>query len=200
MRFVSVTRIPSEIKESVLKKKSKALSWIVYINCIFVLGVVVTVYKNYYHFKEADADAQKKDIVYQMYADYKKDFPEISDMSPKEAMTLLDTKQAVFVDTRGPQEMKISTLPNAISEEEFLKNPKKFKDKTIIGYCTISYRSGKFAQKMAKEGFQMYNLTGGILAWVLEGGKVYDTDGESRRIHVYGRKWNYPAGGYEAIW
>lgn len=183
-----------------MEKKNKILSWIVYINCIFVIGIVVAVYKNYYHFKEASADAQKKDIVYKMYADYKKDFPEVPDLLPKEAMALIKENKAVFVDTREAEEMSVSTLPGAVSEAEFLKNPKKFKDKTVIGYCTISYRSGKFAEKMAREGIQIYNLTGGILAWVLEGGKVYNADGESRRIHVYGRKWNYPASGYEAVW
>ena len=47
---------------------------------------------------------------------------------------------------------------------------------------------------------RIYNLRGGLLAWVLDGKKVYDTKGETRKIHVYGKRWNYPPSGYESIW
>jgi sodium/bile acid cotransporter 7 len=46
----------------------------------------------------------------------------------------------------------------------------------------------------------MLNLRGGLLAWVHAGGKVYDANGETRRIHVYGRKWNLAPNGYDAVW
>jgi sodium/bile acid cotransporter 7 len=91
-------------------------------------------------------------------------------------------------------------LPEAITEDAFLRNPRKYSDKTVVAYCTISYRSGKFAEAAAKKGIRIYNLEGGLLAWVLEGGKVYDSHGETRRIHVYGKRWNYPARGYESVW
>jgi sodium/bile acid cotransporter 7 len=134
-----------------------------------------------------------------MYADYKKEFPGVKDISPVEAMKLMRTGQAVFVDTRTAAEMKVSMLPNAISKEAFLKDLSKYKDRTVVGYCTISYRSGLFAKEMSEKGIMIYNLPGGLLAWVLEGGKVYDANGETKRIHVYGEKWNYPPQGYEAI-
>jgi len=46
----------------------------------------------------------------------------------------------------------------------------------------------------------MLNLRGGLLAWVHDGGKVYDRNGETRRIHVYGRKWDLGPKDYEAVW
>jgi rhodanese-related sulfurtransferase len=144
-------------------------------------------------------DAQKKEIVYQMYADYKKDFPGVKDISPLEAMKLMKEGRVVFVDTRSPAEMKVSMLPNAVTKDEFLKDPSKYKDQTVVGYCTISYRSGLFAEEMARKGIMIYNLSGGLLAWVLEGGKVYDANGETKRIHVYDEKWNYPPKGYESV-
>jgi hypothetical protein len=33
-------------------------------------------------------------------------------------------------------------------------------------------------------------LRGGILAWVHDGGRIYDRNGETKQIHVFGRKWN----------
>ena len=144
-------------------------------------------------------DDEKKAVVYEMYREYKKDFPDVKDMAPTEAMTLLKANKILFVDARKDAEMKISMLPQAISEETYLKNQGQYKDKKIVLYCTISYRSGKLAQRLNKQGVDVYNLTGGLLAWVLEGGKVYDQAGETKHIHVYDEKWNYPPGGYEAV-
>jgi sodium/bile acid cotransporter 7 len=53
---------------------------------------------------------------------------------------------------------------------------------------------------MDEKGISVRNLEGGILAWTLEGGKVYDENGEeTNRIHVYGKKWNYAPADYEAV-
>lgn len=149
--------------------------------------------------EEELSDRRKKEIVYKMYAEYQKDFLAVKDITPQGAMELLKTGKVVFVDTRKPAEMEVSMLPNAISKKDFLKNYSNYKDQTFVGYCTISYRSGVFAKKMAQKGITIYNLTGGLLAWVLEGGKVYNSNGETKRIHVYGKKWNYPPKGYEVV-
>jgi sodium/bile acid cotransporter 7 len=145
-------------------------------------------------------DAQKLKAVYDMYEDYKESFPDVQDITPKEAMELMQSEEVIFVDTRRSKEQKVSMLQNAVTEKDFKKNLDKYKDKTTIGYCTISYRSGKLAKKLRKKGINMRNLKGGMLAWVHEGGKVYDADGETKRIHVYKKKWNYVPEGYEAVW
>ena len=173
--------------------KSRNIVWLA--GCLIILSY-------FPHFSLADShlsDDQKKQIVYRMYADYKKDFPAVQDVSPQDAMALLKSDQVVFVDVRKPEEMKVSMLPHAVSQQEFQKDPARYAGKKIVAYCTISYRSGKFAQDMARHGITVYNLTGGILAWTLEGGKVYDARGETKRIHVYVPDWNYPPKGYEAV-
>ena len=110
-----------------------------------------------------------------------------------------ETGHVLFIDTRKPSEMKVSMLPGALSKEAFLKDPLKYRDLTIIAYCTISYRSGDFAVRMSNKGIDIYNLEGGLLAWVLEGGKVYDAGRETKRVHVYGKKWNYLPKEYEPV-
>jgi sodium/bile acid cotransporter 7 len=105
----------------------------------------------------------------------------------------------IFVDVREPAEINVSMLPDAITREEFLKNPSRYKDVKIVAYCTISYRSGMFVKEMERKGIKISNLAGGLLAWVLEGGKVFDTHGETKRIHVYNKKWNYLPKGYEMV-
>jgi len=148
---------------------------------------------------ETLTDQQKKKIVYEMYEDYRKEFPNVREISPEEAMKEAKAGKIIFVDTRKPAEMAVSMLPGAIPQKTFLKNPRKFKGKRIVAYCTISYRSGIFARDMAAERIEIFNLRGGLLAWVLEGGKVYDAEGETKRINVYGKKWDYPPEGYESV-
>jgi sodium/bile acid cotransporter 7 len=145
------------------------------------------------------SDVRKKEIVYAMYADYKSDFPEVPDIEPQEAMRLMKNSPVVFVDTRKPAEMAVSMLPEAVSKEAFLSDIEAYRDRIIVGYCTISYRSGIFAREMAAKGVEIRNLRGGILAWTLEGGTVYDDGKPVKRIHVYGDKWDYAPRGYETV-
>jgi rhodanese-related sulfurtransferase len=146
------------------------------------------------------SDAAKRVEIEAMYAGYKKDFPGVQDIEPAEAMRLLEERQALFIDVRAKKEQEVSMLPGAITEPGFLNHPERYRDKVIIGYCTISYRSGKLAEKLKAQGVTMLNLRGGLLAWVHDGGKVYDRNGETRRIHVYGRKWDLGPKDFESVW
>jgi len=167
---------------------------------LMVLAFLVSLMPNLLLCDETLTDQQKKDIVYKKYDDSRKEFPHVREISPLEAMKEMAQGKILFVDTRKPAEMEVSMLPGAITWEESLKNPEKSKDRRTVVYCTISYRSGKFAQEMANKGIEIFNLRGGLLAWVLEGGKVYNSKGEeTKRINVYGEKWDYPPAGYESV-
>jgi len=146
------------------------------------------------------SDAAKRDKIEALYGDYKREFADVPDIEPAEAMRLLQEGKALFIDVREEKEQKVSMLPSAVTEKEFLKNPDRFRDRTLIGYCTISYRSGKLAESLRARGITLLNLRGGLLAWVHAGGKVFDRNGETLRIHVYGRKWDLGPKGYEAVW
>ncbi len=148
----------------------------------------------------AESDAERRAQVEALYAGYRKDFPEVVDIEPREAMRLAAEGKALFVDIREEREQRVSMLPGAITEQELLKNLDAYAGKTLIGYCTISYRSGKLAQRLKSRGITLLNLHGGLLAWVHEGGKVYDAAGETRRIHVYGRKWNLGPQAFTPVW
>ena len=146
------------------------------------------------------SDSEKRDKIEAMYQSYKKDFPEVPDIQISDAMRLLQEGKALFIDVREEKEQKVSMLPGAVTEKQFLKNQEKYRDRTLVGYCTISYRSGKLAEKLNAQGITLLNLKGGLLAWVHAGGKVYDQSGETKRIHVYGKKWNLGPKDYEAVW
>jgi len=146
------------------------------------------------------SDDAKRAKIESMYRNYKNEFSGVQDISPVEAMELFNAGRVLFVDVREGKEQEVSMLPGAVTEKDFLNQPERYRDKVVIGYCTISYRSGKLAETLKSRGITMLNLEGGLLAWVHAGGKVFNRAGETRRIHVYGRKWSLGPEGYEAIW
>src|SRR3990172_5078091 len=59
----------------------------------------------------------------------------------------------VLVDVRLPGEQKVSMLPGALAPREFAE---KFRGgfpagKTVVTYCTIGYRSGKYAEQLLEK-------------------------------------------------
>jgi len=171
-----------------------------YLVLLFVFALASICYQSFAAVSHL-SNGEKKRIVYEMYNDYKKkSFPDVQDISPDMAMKLMKSERVVFVDTRTLRERRVSMLPGALSVKEFQKDLDDYRDKIIISYCTISYRSANLTRKLAEKGFTAYNLAGGLLAWVLEGGKVYDSSGATKRIHVYGERWDYPPEGYKAVW
>jgi rhodanese-related sulfurtransferase len=114
-----------------------------------------------------------------------------------ELKAILEDSNLVLIDVRKPREQEVSMLPHALTTTGFAE---KFrhgipKEKRLVVYCTIGYRSGKYAEELAKQGIKAENLEGGVLAWSFAGGKflVRDAKGEwseTNRIHVYDPEWN----------
>ena len=147
-------------------------------------------------------DAQKVERVGAMYADYRQSFPEVRAVTVDELQRLRQgEREVVLVDVRAPREREISTIPGAVTVEAFERQREGYRDALVVAYCTIGYRSGLWARDLARSGFDAANLAGSILAWTHAGLPLVDPDGqETRRVHVYGPKWNLAAAGYEAGW
>lgn len=165
---------------------------------IALLMVFLFVYFQF--FSESKNNARKRDQVYKLYLSYKKEFPDVQDVSPREALELVNTGKVVFIDIREVNEQNVSHLPGAINIDSFIENFEIYNDFIKIGYDTIGYRSGLIVQEFHQKGIPIYNLRGGLLAWVHAGGNVYNGDVETRHIHVYRREWDLVPEGYEAVW
>jgi rhodanese-related sulfurtransferase len=142
---------------------------------------------------------EKIDFIQKMYEKHKKEFQEVEDIAPTSAQALYVRGEAVFIDVRTPEEQIVSMLPGAVTEKDLENNPSILQDKTAVAYCTIGYRSGLFTADMRREGIRVLNAQGGIIAWVLCGGKVYHAGREIKRVHVYEEEWNYLPDGYEPV-
>lgn len=144
-----------------------------------------------------NGDAEKKAAVYRLYESYQHEFPSAKSISAQQALDLQRQGRVVFVDVRKPAEMEISMLPSAVPAKDYSLSQDRFKGKIVVAYCTIGYRSGMFAEKMAEQGATVLNLEGGILAWLWAGGKLHDAGGRTvKRVHVYAEKWDLAPVGY----
>ena len=91
-------------------------------------------------------------------------------------------------------------IAGAITASDFEDNKQAYDGTTIVTYCTIGGRSGRYAQRLHEAGVKAYNLMGAILAWTHAGGELVDTEGPTKRVHTHGRKYALVADGYEPVW
>jgi rhodanese-related sulfurtransferase len=188
---------PLETKEAQTMKKpweknrAFALLLVLIFACSILVSNVVA--------DEVRDDSAKRRRIEALYKDYQNDFPNVADISAERAMTPADPERILFVDVRKQAEQEVSMLPGAITDKEFLKKSGAYRDRLVIAYCTIGYRSGEFAQKLRKKGIPVLNLRGGILAWLHAGGKVYKQGKAVNRVHVYGKKWDLAPSAYKSI-
>lgn len=102
--------------------------------------------------------------------------------------------EVVVLDARESDEYSVSHIPDAkhigynafsIDEIEHLT-----KDKKIVVYCSVGYRSEKIGEKLQEAGYSnVKNLYGGIFAWVNQRQPIINETGETDKIHPYGLFW-----------
>jgi rhodanese-related sulfurtransferase len=98
-------------------------------------------------------------------------------------------ENALFIDTRDPNEFRISHIPNALlyskSTPDFQKLPK---NTLIVVYCSVGIRSAKIAQELTDKGFtQVRNLQGSLFMWANEGRPLQGT--QPTKVHPYNARW-----------
>jgi len=146
-------------------------------------------------------DAERQEQIARMYATYHVDFADVPGIAADDLAERLEHPDApLLVDVRPEVERAVSTIPGTMSREAFEADRERFRDRDIVAYCTVGARSGWYASSLREEGWSVRNLEGGLLAWTHAGGALTDASGdETRRIHVYGKRWNLAAKGYEPV-
>lgn len=105
-------------------------------------------------------------------------------------------KDVFFLDTRERKEYQTSHISGArfVGYEGFSKKSVKDipRDKNIVVYCSVGYRSERIGEKLLDMGFtSVNNLYGGIFQWKNEGNKVVDGQGNvTDTVHTYNRLWS----------
>lgn len=145
------------------------------------------------------SDSEKLRRIREMYEGYREAFPEVPELSVEELLGK-GAGEVVLVDVREPEERAVSMIPGAVTREAFEADPGAWAGRRVVAYCTVGYRSGLYAAELRRRGIDAYNLAGSLLAWTHAGQKLVNADGETRRLHVYGKTWDLAAEGYEAVW
>ena len=87
---------------------------------------------------------------------------------------LTNTPDVQLVDVRTAEEYAEGHIEGAcnidVNGEDFVAKSRAMlnKEKPVAVYCKSGRRSAKAAEQLTAEGFQVTNLTGGILAWKLK--------------------------------
>jgi len=128
----------------------------------------------------------------------------VDETSTKDLATALasaDSASYLLFDVREPAEFERSHVRGALRvapdtkasafETEFSN---KVKDKHLIFYCSVGYRSSVMADRVrdsAKEAgaLSVANLRGGVFRWYNEGRVVHDANDTTDAIHPYDRVW-----------
>jgi rhodanese-related sulfurtransferase len=105
-------------------------------------------------------------------------------------------KDYLFLDAREFNEYTVSHISQAryIGYDDFdIATIKDIaKDKKIIVYCSIGYRSEKIATKLQNMGFKhVYNLYGSIFEWANAGYPLSDKNGKpTQAVHTFNKEWS----------
>lgn len=86
---------------------------------------------------------------------------------------ILANSSSVILDVRTEAEFESERIPNSINinvmDSSFMKRISTLdKSKTYFLYCRSGGRSGSACSIMSKEGYEVYNLNGGISGWTGE--------------------------------
>lgn len=146
------------------------------------------------------AEAERRVVLERMVEEVGEDYPDVATISAVALRDALPEGDFVLVDVRTDAERRVSTLPGAITSEEFEARLQELAGRTVVAYCTIGRRSSDYVRRMARRGVDMLNLEGSVLAWTHAGGQLVNDGAPTRRLHVYGRRWNLAADGYQTIW
>lgn len=94
-------------------------------------------------------------------------------ISPQETHQRFSDTTTVILDVRTPQEHNneriVESLLIPVQElESRIQELDSVKDKTIIAYCRSGNRSGVATEILRKNGFNAFNMSGGINRWKSE--------------------------------
>ena len=125
-------------------------------------------------------------------------FPEVAHISADTLQSWMDgspkRENLILLDVREPDEFAVSHLRGARparSKDEALKVLQDTpRNRRIVLYCSVGYRSSELAGFLMKKGVEnIYNLEGSIFRWANEGRPVYRGTVRVRVVHPYDRYW-----------
>lgn len=123
------------------------------------------------------------------------EFPDVPRLQTSELARLLSDpgkEKPLLLDVRTKAEFEVSHLAGARriepgSDVTKLALPK---DKPIVTYCSVGYRSAALAKKLREAGYiQVTNLEGSIFRWANENRPLVHDGQPTDKVHPYNQLW-----------
>lgn len=124
-----------------------------------------------------------------------REFPEVPRMQTSELAELLNNskeQKPLLLDVRTKAEFEVSHLAGATRVEPGAEVGKLAlpKDKPIVTYCSVGYRSAALAKKLREAGYtHVTNLEGSIFRWANENRPLVRDGQPTDKVHPYNRLW-----------
>jgi rhodanese-related sulfurtransferase len=102
------------------------------------------------------------------------------DLTPEQAAELLREGDAQLLDVREPYEHEAGRISGAkrVDLERLAEEaPQLDREKPVIFYCRVGSRSAVATQAFRGAGFDAFNISGGLAAWVGSGLPIEPEDG-----------------------
>ncbi|OYD92559.1 sulfurtransferase [Nostoc sp. 'Peltigera membranacea cyanobiont' 210A] len=124
-------------------------------------------------------------------------FPTVEEINCNQLAQLLSDSakpHPLVLDARSQTEYAVSHIETAVRidplTDDLTAVATASKDRPIVVYCAVGYRSAKLAQKLDKAGMKcIYNLSGGIFQWANEGRPIFQDDRPTQLVHPYNAIW-----------
>ena len=124
-------------------------------------------------------------------------FPEVPQMTTRQLAAIRADGAApdiVLLDARTAAEFKVSHLLGAVlasntrmALDALVANDR---DRTIVVYCSVGYRSSRLAEELRARGFEnVSNLEGSLFQWANEGRPLYRGEQRVYQAHPYDEEW-----------
>ncbi len=128
-------------------------------------------------------------------AKIRSEFPDVPRMQTSELADILNNpneQKPLLLDVRTKAEFDVSHLVGATRVEpgaDISKLPFP-KDKTIVTYCSVGYRSAATAKKLRNVGYtHVTNLEGSIFRWANEKRPLVHEEQPTDKVHPYNGVW-----------
>ncbi len=128
-------------------------------------------------------------------AKIRSEFPDVPRITTDELAAWLNDRSRpapMLLDVRTRAEFEVSHLAGAkhVEPGAAASVVRESKDRAIVTYCSVGYRSGAFAKKLRAAGFtNVVNLEGSIFRWANEGRQVVRDGGSVDKVHPYNGTW-----------
>lgn len=121
-------------------------------------------------------------------------FPSVQTISTADLANWMAQEAAgpTLIDARRPEEYAVSHLPGAlqINSVEAVEAAGISKDRPIVIYCSVGYRSARLGAQLQAAGYSVMNLEGSLFQWANEGRYLHSASGPTRQVHPYSRLWS----------